>query len=262
MNIFIVEDNATIRRFLLQIIPTLHPTYKIIGSCDTVSEAVDFLRQNKPDLLLLDVELPDGKGFDILQQWNKENQQNQFNGSVIFATAYNHYALQAIKYSALDYLLKPINVKELEEALHKAFENTDRIHKKNINEKIEVLRQNLENVQTYGKDYQHQKIILSDAEKIYMVGVENLIRCEADRSYTMVFLEEKKHLTISKSIKKIEEILPEKFFYRVHRSHLINLNFFDFLDRKDGGTIHLKDGSQLPIAARRKDTLMEKLHLI
>lgn len=262
MNIFIVEDNPTISRFLLQVIPTLNPAYKVIGACATVEEAIAFLRQTQPDLLLLDIELPDGKGFDILQQWSNENQREKFNGSVIFATAYNHYALQAIKYSALDYLLKPINIKELEQALQKAFENTDKLTKQFIQDKIEVLRQNLENVQAHDKIYQHQKVILSDAEKIYLIAVEEIIRCEAEGSYTTIFLQEKKQITISKSIKSIENILPQEIFYRVHRSHLINLHAFNFLERKDGGTVHLKDGSILPIAIRRKSTLIEKLRLI
>ncbi|WP_291727135.1 LytR/AlgR family response regulator transcription factor [Bernardetia sp.] len=262
MNIFIVEDNPTISRFLLQVIPTLDPSYNIVGTVDTVKGALEFLRNIQPDLLLLDVELPDGKGFDILQKWNQENQKERFDGSVVFATAHNHYALQAIKHSALDYLVKPINVNELKTALKKAFENTEQLSKQFMNDKIEVLRQNIENVQTYGKDYQNQKIVLSDAEKIYLVAIEDIVRCEAERSYTSFFLKEGKHITISKSIKVIEEMLPESIFYRVHRSHLINLTYFDFLDKKDGGTVYLKDGSTLPIAIRRKDTLIERLRQI
>ena len=101
--------------------------------------------------------------------------------------------------------------------------------------------------------------MVADAERIYLVTISEIVRCEANGSYTLLCLESGKRIIISKSIKQIEKMLPISLFYRIHRSHLINLTFFDFLDRKDGGSVHLKDGSTLPIALRRKDTLLEKL---
>ncbi|MEM6299404.1 MAG: LytTR family DNA-binding domain-containing protein [Bacteroidota bacterium] len=260
MKIFIVEDNPSIRSFLVQVIPTLSADYQIIGTSSNVEEAMLFLQNQTPDLLLLDVELPDGKGFDVLKRWNELNDKEKFEGSVIFATAHNHYALQAIKFSALDYLLKPINVEELREALKKAAEDKA-TRDQFMQEKLQILEQNLENVDQE-KPSGKQRIILSDAERIQMVSVDEIVRCEANGSYTTFFLTESRNITISKSIKNIEAMLPDVIFYRIHRSHLINLTFFDFLDRKDGGTVHLKDGSILPIAVRRKDTLLEKLRLI
>ncbi|MEL6720904.1 MAG: LytTR family DNA-binding domain-containing protein, partial [Bacteroidota bacterium] len=130
-----------------------------------------------------------------------------------------------------------------------------------LEDKITVLQQNLSKVETEQADKTigQQKIVISDAERIYLVTVNEIIRCEANGSYTLFCLANDKRITISKSIKQIEQMLPVSLFYRIHRSHLINLTFFDFLDRKDGGTVHLKDGSTLPIALRRKDTLLEKL---
>lgn len=257
MKIFIVEDNPSIRRFLVQVIPTLSADYKIIGTGSNVEEAMLFLQNQTPDLLLLDIELPDGKGFDVLKRWDDLNNKEKFQGSVIFATAHNHYALQAIKFSALDYLLKPLDVEELQKALEKAAKNKA-TRDQFMQEKLQVLERNLENVYQE-KPSSKQRIILSDAERIHMVSENEIVRCEANGSYTTFFLTEDKNITISKSIKNIEAMLPNDTFYRIHRSHLINLTFFAFLDRKDGGTVHLKDGSMLPIAVRKKDSLLEKL---
>jgi two-component system LytT family response regulator len=264
MDIFIVDDNPSIRKFLMQVIPTLSKEYRIIGVGTSVEEAVLSLQTQKPDLLILDVELPDGKGFDILQQLIEKN---AFNGNVIFITAHDHYALRAIKYSALDYLLKPIDPEALKEALLKAVKEIEnkQILQNFTNQKIAILKQNLEKVEQNELSNKNestpngQKIVLSDAEKIYLVSINEIVRCESNGNYTSFYLTEKRTITISQSIKVFEQMLPNSLFYRVHRSHLINLNFFEFLDKKDGGTIHLKDGTLLPIAIRRKDELLEKL---
>ena len=267
MDIFIVDDNPSIRKFLIQVIPTLSKEYRIIGVGASVEEGLISLEILKPDLLILDVELPDGKGFDILQKLSEKNEKGIFEWNVIFITAHDHYALRAIKYSALDYLLKPIDPEALEEALLKAVReiNNKKILQNFTTTKLEILQQNLrqveqnENSKKEKDNAKDQKIVLSDAEKIYLVSVDEIVRCESNGNYTSFFLTNKRTITISQSIKVFEQMLPESIFYRVHRSHLINLAFFDFLDKKEGGTIHLKDGSLLPIAIRRKDDLLDRL---
>ena len=255
MTLFIVEDNPSIRRFLLQVVPTLGDDFTVIGASSSVEEALILLRSQRPDLLLLDVELPDGNGFDVLRRWH-EASDTPFTGSVIFATAHDHYALRAIKYSALDYLLKPIDVDELAAALRKA---ADRQRAQPFLEnKIDVLHQNLEHPPTDDAT-DRQRIVLADAERIYLVTVRDIVRCEADGSYTQFHLASGKHLTLSKSIKTVEQMLPDSLFYRIHRSHLINLTCFDYLDRRDGGTVHLHDGTRLPVAVRRREALLERL---
>ena len=256
MTIFIVEDNPSIRRFLLQVIPTCGDDLDVIGASSSVEEALLFLRMKQPDLLLLDVELPDGNGFDVLRRWD-EVSETPFAGNVIFATAHDHYALRAIKYSALDYLLKPIDVDELSTALAKAAAQQQRA-RPFLENKIEVLHQNLE-APAEDAEADRQRIVLADAERIYLVTVREIVRCEADGSYTQFHLENGKHLTLSKSIKTVEQMLPDALFYRIHRSHLINLTFFDYLDRRDGGTVRLHDGTTLPVAVRRREALLERL---
>ncbi len=246
----------------MQIIPTLSKEYRVIGVGASVEEGLLSLEILKPDLLILDVELPDGKGFDILQRLIEKSEKEVFEGNVIFVTAHDHYALRAIKYSALDYLLKPIDPEALRNALLKAVKEIEnkQILQNFTNKKLEVLKQNLNEVEQNNSDLQNnQKIVLSDAEKIYLVSVDEIIHCESSGNYTTFYLTKTRSITISQPIKTFEQILPTSIFYRVHRSHLINLDFFDFLDKRDGGTINMKDGSLLPVAVRRKDLLLEKL---
>jgi len=151
-----------------------------------------------------------------------------------------------------------LNLEEVKQAV-KEIENK-KILQSFTNKKLEVLKQNLNEVeQNNSEEQNNQKIVLSDAEKIYLVSVDEIVRCESNGNYTSFYLTENRTITISQSIKVFEQMLPTSIFYRVHRSHLMNLDFFEFLDKKDGGTIHLKDGSTLPIAIRRKDDLLEKL---
>ncbi|WP_291727176.1 LytR/AlgR family response regulator transcription factor [Bernardetia sp.] len=259
MDIFIVEDNAATRRFLIQLIPTLDKSYRIIGTSTNVEEANLFLKAQKPHVLLLDIELPDGKGFDIIQRWNQDNNK-KFDGYVIFATAHNHYALRAIKYSAFDYLLKPIQEEELKQTLIRAKKQLENhiLFNNYIDNQLETLKQNIESVENEKAllEAKPQKVILSDADRIYLVIIDEIIRCEASGNYTIVWLTEERKITVSKPIGVFEDMLPKALFNRIHRSHLINLQFFSFLDKKEGGTVHLKDGSILPIARRRKDNLL------
>ena len=264
MDIFIVDDNPSIRKFLMQIIPTLSKKYRVIGVGASVEEGLLSLKMLKPDLLILDVELPDGKGFDILQKLSEQKENGIFEGNVVFVTAHDHYALRAIKYSALDYILKPIDPEALKKALLKAEKEIKNkqilqdLLKHNLNE---VEQNSLENNQNNNdqNNQDNQKIVLSDAEKIYLVSVDEIIRCESNGNYTTFYFTEKRTITISQSIKTFENMLPTSIFYRVHRSHLVNLDFFDFLDKKEGGTIHLKDKSTLPVAVRRKEDLLQRL---
>ena len=269
MDIFIVDDNPSIRKFLMQIIPTLSKKYRVIGVGASVEEGLLSLKMLKPDLLILDVELPDGKGFDILQKLSEQKENGIFEGNVVFVTAHDHYALRAIKYSALDFLVKPVILEELQKALEKAVREKQSKHITQnqtthfLTKKIETLKQNLKQLETEKlnslSNPNEQTIVLSDAEKIYLISINEIIRCESQRNYTSFHLTKNRNIVVSQPMKFYENILPKENFYRVHRSHLINLHFFDFLDKREGGTLHLKDGSILPVAIRRKEDLIEKL---
>ncbi len=248
MRIFIVDDNPHIREFLLQTLPRLSPSYLPVGTAGSVSEALSLIPVHQPDLLLLDVELPDGKSFDLLQQLDS------FTGQVIFITAYDHFALQAIKYSALDYLLKPIDPEELQAALQKA-EQLQRSAPQSLPAQVRTMQENLQKETTPLE----KKIVLFDQESVYLVQIKQLVHCQAEGNYTHFHLENKRQILTSKPLKAYEQLLPPPYFFRAHRSHLINLLFFDRLEKKDGGTIYLRNGSVLPIAVRRRDLLLEAL---
>ncbi len=274
MDIFVVDDNPNIRKSLVELISMISKSsnsdYRIIGTAATVQEATMLLEIHTPDILILDVELPDGKGFDVLRKLN-EKVETRFEGSIIFATAHDHYALRAIKFSALDFLVKPILLEELQKALEKAVkekqnkkvlqnQTTDLLSKK-----IEILQESLKQAEkeklanVSESNPNEQKIVLSDAEKMYLILVNEIVRCESQRNYTSFYLTKGRNIVVSQPMKFFENILPISIFYRVHRSHLVNLNFFNFLDKREGGTLHLKDGTTLPVAIRRKEDLIQKL---
>ncbi len=247
MKLFIVDDNPNTRTFLISCLPQMAPNDTLVGTAGSIAEALPLIRLHQPDLLILDIELPDGKSFELLKKLN------DFQGKVIFITAHDHYALQAIKYSALDFLLKPIDEDELNEALQKAASTPSGLDTR-LNEKLSILDENLST-----STVQERKIILSDAENIYLVALGDIMRCESERNYTTFFLQDGRKIIISQSIKTFEQFLPRPSFFRVHRSHLIHLKYFDRFEKKDGGTLILQDGSQLPVAVRRKERLLEAL---
>lgn len=246
MHLFIVDDNPNTRKFLISCLPQLNLNCTLVGTAASIAEALPLVSLHMPDVLLLDVELPDGKGFDLLRRLDN------FTGKVIFITAHDHYALQAIKFSALDFLLKPIDEEELQQALQRAAQVIEKDTR--LADKLDILERNLE-----VKTVQERKIMLSDAENIYLVSLGDILRCESERNYTTFFLQDGRQLTISQSIKTFDRLLPEPDFFRAHRSHLVHLKYFDRFEKKDGGTIVLQDGSLLPVAIRRKERLMEAL---
>lgn len=246
MNLFIVDDNPNTRAFLISCLPQLSLNCTLVGTAASIAEALPLVSLHRPEVLLLDIELPDGKGFDLLRKLE------DFSGKVIFITAHDHYALQAIKFSAFDFLLKPIDVEELEQTLQQAAQALQADHQ--LREKLATLEKNL-NTPTV----QERKVILSDAENIYLVAIGDIVRCQSERNYTTFFLQDGRQITISQSIKNFEQLLPAPDFLRAHRSHLVHLKYFDRFEKKDGGTIRLQDGSVLPVAIRRKERLIEAL---
>ncbi|MEM6297168.1 MAG: LytTR family DNA-binding domain-containing protein [Bacteroidota bacterium] len=247
MKVFIVDDNPQIRQYLLRVLPELAELH-VSGVATNVSEAVSLLstQQATVNVLLLDVELPDGKGFEVLEQLP------DFSGHVIFITSHERFALRAIKFSALDFLLKPIDRDELQQALRKAKEKQAKFAL-SPEKRAQLLRDNL------SADPLAQKIILSNSDTLRLVRLDEIVRCSSEGSYTTFFLHDTTQMVVSKPSSYFEEWLPEPYFLRIHRSHLVNLHFFDRLDKKEGGTIHLKDGSQVPIAVRRRDLLLKAL---
>mgnify|MGYP006281519361 CR=1 FL=1 len=245
MDIIVVDDEQNVRQTLIKILQQEAYDLNYIGQAGTVKEAVQLIHKHNPDILFLDVELTDGTGFDILAQFENPSFK------VIFITAYQEYALRAFKFSALDYILKPFDPEDIDSAMAKV---TKAFESENLQVKLKAFLSNIENISREVK-----KIVLNTSESIHLVSVQDIIRCQSDGNYTRFFLQDRKNLLVSKTLKQYDEMLTPYGFFRVHQSHLVNLNFLDFFN-KDNERLVLKDSSAIPVSTRRKDQLISILN--
>jgi len=247
LNIVIVEDNPSVQKVLIFMLSENFKDINILAIGNNVKEGLEILYKNKPQLLFLDVEMPDGSGFDLLKKLRS------ITYPVIFITAHEKYALNAIKFSAQDFLLKPIDEEDLVDAVNKA---RLKVNENNSNEKIKVLLQNLNQ-----PEKSFERIILNDKYGIEIVEVKDIIRLESSGNYTMFYTTDRDNpITVSKGIKSYETMLDESIFFRSHQSHIINLNYLTRYDKQEGGALILKDGSSIPLANRKRDALIKILN--
>lgn len=242
----IVEDEQKSRDMLAAIIRKNCPELEIVGLGSGVSEGVNLIKTLNPELVFLDISMPDGSGFDLLEKV----QGHKF--ELIFATASDQHAIKAIKYSACDYLLKPIDIEELKEAVAKV------VTKKNSSPNMENLQFLIQHLKRADENF--QKITLPTGNAYEIVNVKDIVRCEADGSYTNFYISDKRKLMISVGLKHYEELLPESDFIRVHHHHLINMNHVVRFLKEDGGYAIMSDGSKIEISRRKKEAFMEKLN--
>lgn len=240
----IVDDEKNSRETLKLLLEKYCPEVEVVALSGGYKEALKDIYYYKPDLLFLDIQMPDGSGFKLLEEIE------EVNFFVIFTTAYEQYAIKAIKINAIDYLLKPIIPKELAEAVKKVQEklSTDKSDIKNIQKVLAELRQ-----QNSGK-----KIVLSTIEGMHVVNTEDIIRCESDDYYTKFFFTDKTSMLISKTLKEHEELLADNNFFRPHKSHLINLKYFKTYVKSDG-VIIMTNGDEVPVSRRKRDKVLEIL---
>src|SRR6056297_2468292 len=207
----IIDDEKNARQAIKQIVERNFQNIFIAGDADDVKSGVQLISKTSPDLVFLDIKLPDGTGFDIL----KQAQQTDF--STIFITAYNEHAIKAFKFSALDYLLKPIDIDELKIAIEKV----NKTHQvENTKKKLEVFLENINNINKEVK-----KIVLKTSESIHLINVNNILRCESDGNYTKFYFTDRPPLLVSKNIKEYFEMLKDYQFFRPHQSHIVNINY-------------------------------------
>jgi two-component system LytT family response regulator len=247
MKTVIVEDEQKSREMLAGLILKNCPGIEIIGLAKDVNEGVELIKKHKPELVFLDISMPDGSGFDLLEKVQGQKFE------LIFATASDAHAIRAIKYSACDYLLKPIDVDELKAAVEKA--KSRKLESNPGMENLQFLIQQLKR-----PDDNFQKITLPTGNAFEIVSLKDIIRCEADTSYTIFYLADKRKLMVSAGLKHYEELLPEADFIRVHHHHLINMNHVLRFLKVDGGYAVMSDGSQIEISRRKKDAFLEKLN--
>ncbi|CAM1365945.1 LytR/AlgR family response regulator transcription factor [Tenacibaculum xiamenense] len=243
MKTIIIEDNTAARESLKRLLNTHCNNISIIGEASNVEEATNLINSLKPNLIFLDVELPDGNGFDLLLNMKSIDFQ------VIFISSFKQYALKAIKFSALDYLLKPFDIDELKQAVQKAKQEID-IHE--TPKKIKTLTHNINQ-----KSSIPDKLILKDKYGIQILTVNEIYHLQANGSYTEFYLKDKSPLIASKSLKEYQKLLSDSTFFRCHQSHIINLNHLSRYDKREGDFLILNNGNKVPLATRKRDSFFK-----
>jgi len=241
----IIDDEPNNIENLENIIGTYCPDFEVVATSFNAADGILKIKAHQPDLIFLDIQMPEASGFDLLKSFTS------INFEVIFITAFDQYGIQAIKFSALDYLLKPINIAEFRHATARAKEKI-LVKKRNYN--IDNL---LEYMKAGPRD--SPKIALPLLNEIIYVKVNTIVRCEADDNYTRFFLDSMEQIMVCKTLKDFVELLEPHSFARPHQSHLINLNYVKSYLKEDGGTLLLDDQTKIPISRQNRDKIRDML---
>jgi two-component system, LytTR family, response regulator len=239
ISIAVIDDEQKARETILTILGMSKIDIEVAGEAESVKAGYELIMTKHPDLVLLDITLVDGTGFDLLRKFEK------IYFKVIFITAHEEYALMAFKFSALDYILKPLTAGDLLKAIEKA--NESKLHDE-TELKITTFLSNLEKI---------KKIVLRTNESIHIIPIRNIIRCEADVNYTTFYIENGDNLLVSKTLKDYAEMLEPSGFFRTHQSHLVNLDHIIRYDKTEGGHLVMVDDSIVPVSSRKKDELFK-----
>lgn len=244
----LIDDDANLRSGMKGLLAMYAPDIEILGEAESVKAGIRAIEQHRPNVVFLDIQLGDGTGFDILEQLA---QKGTFNSHVVFITAHEQYAVKAFRFSALDFLLKPVDPEELRKVIEKI--------KKVLtnNESYAHIDLLLENIRK--KVDKFKRIALSTSDGIHLFEVSDIIRCESQDNYTKFYIKDSKPILIAKTLKEYEDLLSEQGFERIHQSHLINLAYLKSYIKKDGGYAVMADNSHLPISQRKKERLQELL---
>lgn len=239
----IIDDEPMARETISEMLSTYCEDVAVVGQAGDVRNGVEMIKKTRPDLILLDIQLTDGNGFDVLKKLNT------YHFKVIFITAYEDYAVKAFKFSAIDYLLKPIDPSEMSEALEKVRVS---IEKENLSLKLKALFENMDS-----NNREPKKIVLKTANNVYLVNLADIIRCQSDKNYTHFYIRGHETVVVSKTLKEYDDILSDYNFFRVHQSHLINLSHIKRYEKGDGGYLVMADDSVVPVSFRKKEELMK-----
>jgi two-component system LytT family response regulator len=244
----LIDDDSNLRNGMKSLLARYAPEIRIIGEADSVETGVNLLLQNPPQVVFLDIHLGDGSGFDLLEEVNR---QGKLNSQIVFITAHEQYAIKAFRFSALDFLLKPVDPEELQKVIGKLKQVIDK------NDNVAHIDLLLENIRK--KTDHFKRIALSNSDGIHLFEVSDIIRCESEDNYTKFYIKNNKPILISKTLKEYEELLTAHGFERIHQSHLINLAYLKSYIKKDGGYVVMADNAHLPISQRKKERLQELL---
>lgn len=240
----IVDDEHDCRSTLTRILTDRFKELNIVGEAKNIDEAERLIRDLVPELVFLDVEMPGGSGFDLLKRFRDPL------FDVIFTTAYDSYALRAIKFNALDYLLKPFDILEIDQAVKK-------IVKKNDATSFGQLKQMIENLENFGS--KRNRIALRTNESIEFLEVDLIVHCAAEGNYTRFFLTTNEEKLVVGKLKEFEEILADHKFIRVHNSHIVNVAMIWKFVKTEGGYFKMRNGKDIPISRRKKESVLNQL---
>ena len=246
MTAIIVDDEKHCREVLEHLMSKHCPDITLLASCADGAEALIALNQQTPDLIFLDIEMPGMNGFELLEKCP------DLDFEIIFTTAYNEYAIKAIKHSALDYLLKPIDKDELKIAVQRAMDHKSRKPADRINDLLEKLQ----------AKRPAKRFAASTMEGLIMVNAEDILYCESDSAYCKLVFTDGKSLLLSKTLKDVEEALHQDEFCRIHNSYLINLNYVRKYIKGEGGEVVMNNGMNLPVSRTRKQDFLKLLERI
>jgi len=245
MKVLVIDNEPNLRTAIKALLNAFCPEIKSIEEADGVQTGLQKVKVFQPDVVLLDVEMDDGSGFDLMKQVVNPGFQ------LIFITAHNKYAIEAFQFSAIDYLLKPVDPDALQKSMQKAAMN---IRNSNLQQQVEVLLQQLSGIQNHDR-----KIVLKDIENTYFIKVADILFCEAEGTYTKFYFSNNDPILVSKNLKEYETILEPLGFLRTHHSFLANPGKVKMYDKTDGGALILEGGHSIPVSQRKKDFVMQVL---
>ncbi|MCU4176873.1 LytR/AlgR family response regulator transcription factor [Carboxylicivirga sp. N1Y90] len=240
----VIDDEKNNRDHLNNLLSKYCGNINVLGMACNATDGLNLIDQTKPQLVFLDIQMPAGSGFDLLSSIKERNFE------VIFVTAYDQFAIKAIRFCAFDYLLKPINTLELQHACNRVI---DKIRKNRLDteEQIETFKINKQN--------QHKRIALPSAERLLFVDTSDIIRCKSESNYTQVYLRSGQKQLVSRTLKEFEDLLADEGFIRVHQSHLVNISEIQSYEKTEGGYLVMKDGTQISLSRMRRESVLEAL---
>ncbi len=242
----LIDDEKNSRESLRKKIETHCPQVRILAECSNGQEGLLILAQCQPDIVFLDIEMPQMNGFTMLQKLSK------IEFELVFTTAYNHYAIQAIRFSALDYLVKPIDIQELISAVKRV---EDKRSRQPHAHQLDLLMNYLQLKQSVPS-----KIAVSTSSGLEIIDIDNIVCFEAEGNYTNIHFTSGSPLLSSKTLKEFEDLLPHDKFFRIHNASLVNLKFIKKYDKTEGSQVIMSNGMVLDVARRRKDELLQLIH--
>lgn len=242
----IIDDIEQARMTFRKDLEVYAPDVKIIGEAGSVVEGAKLLRKTAPDILFLDIQMQDGSGFDLLDVLG------EVRFKIIFITASDAHAIKAFRYAAIDYLMKPIDPDELVNALDKF-----RLQQINESAKYQLLNESLKHHQR-----PHERLALHSQDKIHIVHISDILRCESNVNYTCFYFSGGKKMLVTKTLKEFEDLLTDLGFFRVHQSHLINTRYIREYVKTEGGHLIMNDGTLVPVSTRKRPEVMKMLEML